>query len=504
MVSTATEAKLVQTAHRDLRDFLQAVEAKGELKQLKGAHWDVEMSGIVELVYREGKGARPAVLFDETPGFPKGFRNLFGTIGSPWRIARALGLNENETQIMQVHENWYQKSKNIKPIPPRYVSTGPVMENVLIGDAIDILKFPIPRYHELDTGRFFGTQHGVIQRDLDTGWVNVGTYRSMVVNKNTLALHAVPGKHGNILMYSKYFPRKQPMPVAIAVGMDPVLWFLSCQTDIPWGSSEYDAAGGIKGEPIEVIKGQFTGLPIPATAEIVIEGEVIPGEWVEEGPFGEWHGYYGNRGLLTVPEPVIHVKAIYHRNNPIFTGSVPAVPPHTFTFFLGVADSVAIRRRLEEFGVPGIKGVWSHYTGSGGLFNVISLEQMYSGHAKKAGVIASQYPAEMGAITVVVEEDLDPSNLEQVLWAVVTRCRLDRQVEFISGCHTNNVNTSIPLKEKRSSDKPVPLTQARMIIDACRDYSWKEDWYPITRVSPDLREQLFAKWKEVLIETGVV
>jgi len=106
----------------------------------------------------------------------------------------------------------------------------------------------------------------------------------------------------------------------------------------------------------------------------------------------------------------------------------PAVPPHTFTLFLAVADSVAIRRRLENFGIPGIKGVWSHYTGSGGLFNVISIDQMFSGHAKKVGVIASQYPAEQGGYTVVVEDDIDPSNLDQVLWAMVTRCRFDRQI----------------------------------------------------------------------------
>ncbi len=167
-------------------------------------------------------------------------------------------------------------------------------------------------------------------------------------------------------------------------------------------------------QPLEVIEGEFTGLPLPARAEIVVEGEVVPGEWVDEGPFGEWHGYYANRGLLSVPEPVIQVKAIYHRNNPIFTCSMPAVPPHTFSLFLSVADSVGIRRRLEAFGIPGIKSVWSHYTGAGGLFNVISIEQMYSGHATKAGVIASQYPAGMGAYTVVKASMFNGINLPSV------------------------------------------------------------------------------------------
>ncbi|MDP2917358.1 MAG: UbiD family decarboxylase [Dehalococcoidia bacterium] len=489
-------------AHADLRDFIQAVEARGELKHVAGANWDVEMGSIVELIYREGKHPKPAVMFDETTGYAKGFRNLFGVLGSTWRIARTLGLPEDKTDPMSVADSWYKKSREIRRIPPKFVTSGPVLENSLTGDKVDVLKFPVPRFHELDKGRYFGTAHCVIQQDPDEGWVNCGTYRVMVVDNKTMALHATPGKHGNIMTYEKYFARKKVMPIAIAVGLDPVLWWLSCQTDTPWGVSEYDAAGGIKGEPLEVIKGEYTGLPFPARAEVVVEGECHPGEFVDEGPFGEWHGYYANRGLLPVPEPVIRVKAIYYRNNPIFTCSQPAVPPHTFTLMLAVADSVAIRRRLEAFGIPGVKSVWAHYTGSGGLFNVISIQQLYSGHARQVGLIASQYPAECGAYTVVVEEDIDPSNLDQVLWAMVTRARLDRQIEILPYCHTNNVHPAIPLKEKRATEHAVPLTAARVVIDACRDLSWKNDWYPIARMSPELRTKLLEKWKSVF--SGVI
>jgi len=165
---------------------------------------------------------------------------------------------------------------------------------------------------------------------------------------------------------------------------------------------------------------------------------------------------------------------------------------------LAVADSVAIRRRLESFGIPGIKGIWAHYTGSGGLFNVISIDQLYSGHARQVGLIASQYPSEMGAYTVIVEEDIDPSNLDQVLWAMVTRSRLDRSIQILPFTHTNNVNTAIPPSEKRSTDKAVPMTAARVVIDACRDFSWKEDWYPIARMSPELRTKTMDKWSSLL------
>jgi len=485
-------------SHTDLRGWLKEVENNGQLKCINGAGWDLEMGSIVELIYREGKDPKPTILFDEIPGYPKGYRALFGMLGSSWRIAKTLGLPEDRIDCLGVADNWYRKARDLRPIAPKFVNSGPVTENTITGDQIDVLKFPVPRFHELDRNRYLGTSHAVIQRDPDDGWVNLGTYRVMVVDRNRLALHATPGKHGNILTYEKYLGRGKVMPIAIAIGLDPVLWWLSCQTDTPWGVSEYDAVGGIKGGPIEVIKGPYTGLPIPARAEIVVEGECHPGEFVDEGPFGEWHGYYANRGLATVPEPVIRVKAVYHRNNPILTCSQPAVPPHTFTLMLAVADSVAIRRRLEGFGVPGIQAIWAHYTGSGGLFNVISIKQLYSGHARQVGLIASQYSAEMGAYTIVVEEDIDPSNLDQVLWAMVTRSRLDRAIQILPHCHTNNVHPAIPPGEKRSTEKGKPLTAARVVIDACRDLSWKEDWYPIARISPELRAKITEKWKAVL------
>ena len=485
-------------SHIDLRDWMKAVESRGELTHITGADWDLEMGAIVELVYREGKHPKPMILFNEVPGYPKGYRTMFGMLGSTWRIAKTLGLPEDQIDPMSLVNNWFEKDKDLRPVPPKLVNSGPVLENTLTGEQIDVLKFPVPRFHEFDRSRYIGTAHAVIQKDPDTGWVNLGTYRIMVVDHNRLALHACPGKHGNILLYERCFPRGQAIPIVIAIGMDPVLWWLSCQRDTPWGISEYEMAGAIKGEPVEIIEGRYSGIPFPAHAEIVIEGECNPGEFVDEGPFGEWHGYYANRGLETVPEPLIRVKAVHHRDNPILTCSQPAVPPHTFTLMLAIADSVSIRRRLESFGIPGVKGVWAHYTGSGGLFNVISIEQLYAGHARQVGQIASQYPSEMGAFTVIVEEDIDPSNLDEVLWAMVTRTRLDRAIQIIPHCHTNNVHPAIPPSEKRATDKAVPLTSSRVVIDACRDLSWKEDWYPIARISPELRTKTVEKWKSVL------
>ncbi len=259
-------------AYRDLREWLQAVENQGEVQHVTGANWDLEMGSIAEIVYREGKSPKPLLIFDDIPDYPKGYRTLFGLLASPWRMATALNLPENDIEPLNLVRNWRNMATSLKFIPPKLVSSGPVQTNSLTGGQIDLLKFPSPRFHELDNGRYLGTGHTVIQKDPDTGWVNVGTYRVMVVDQNRLALHVLESQHGGTILYQKYFARGQSMPVAIAIGVDPALWLAASHSLVPWGISEYDYIGGIRGEPIEVIKGEYTGLPLPAGAEIVVEG----------------------------------------------------------------------------------------------------------------------------------------------------------------------------------------------------------------------------------------
>ena len=486
-------------AYRDLREWLQAVENQGEVQHVTGANWDLEMGSIAEIVYREGKSPKPLLIFDDIPDYPKGYRTLFGLLASPWRIATALNLPENEIEPLNLVRNWRNKATSLQFIPPEFVSSGPVQTNSLTGGQIDLLKFPSPRFHELDNSRYIGTGHTVIQKDPDTGWVNVGTYRVMVVDQNRLALHVLESQHGGTILYQKYFARGQSMPVAIAIGVDPALWLAASHSLVPWGISEYDYIGGIRGEPLEVIEGEYTGLPLPAGAEIVIEGECHPGNLADEGPFGEWHGYYANLGLKSVPEPVIDVKAIYYRDNPILTCAHPAVPPNDFSLCGAVAWSAALWTSLEAQGVPGVKGIWCHEVGCGILFNVISIEQLYAGHSRQVGLIASQYHKIMGRYTVVVEEDIDPSNLEQVIWAMVTRVLPDQSIQILPRCRSGSADPAISAEEKEKYQvAPKPLHASRVIIDTCRPLEWKGDWYPIARISPELRRETLDKWQSLL------
>ena len=146
---------------------------------------------------------------------------------------------------------WRERLAKPASIPPVTVASGPVLENVFTGDDIDLFKFPVPFWHERDGGRYIGTGHVVITRDPDEGWVNVGCYRVMVHDRNTMGMNISPGKHGR-MHRQKYFDRGKPCPVVCCFGVDPLLHMIATRPE-PYGRSEFDAVGGIKGEPVEVI-----------------------------------------------------------------------------------------------------------------------------------------------------------------------------------------------------------------------------------------------------------
>lgn len=489
-------------AYKDLRHFLKAVEGYQELKEFAGVDWNLDMSSFSEFVYHGTKDPKPALLFDEIPGYPKGFRCLFGQTSSARRIAMALSLPEGDDQIERkmLLGNIRSKLKQTSLIPPRFAKSPPVDENVVTGDRVDILNFPSPLFHELDGGRYIGTGCAVITRDPDTGFVNLGTYRVMVVDANRLALHILEGKHAAIIMDEKYFARGKVMPVAVAIGVDPALWFASVRK-VLWGTSEYDYAGMIKGEPIEVFKGLHENLLLPASAEIVIEGECHPGERVGEGPFGEGHGYYANMGLDQVPEPVIRVKAVHYRSDPILTCSTPAIPPSESSLLFAYSSSAMLWEKLDKLGVPGIRDVWCPEVGHGCMLNVIAIEQKYAGHSTEIGSFATHIHdgGGIGKYTIIVDHDIDPSDMNQVLWAVETRTDPGRSIQVVQRCHTTSRDPMVSLDEKKNSNgAPKSLVTSKCFIDACQPYESKSKWYPVARSSQEQRTKVLKKYASLL------
>jgi 4-hydroxy-3-polyprenylbenzoate decarboxylase len=338
----------------------------------------------------------------------------------------------------------------------------------------------------MDKARYIGTANCVITQDPDAGWFNLGTYRNQVYDGKTIGCQITEGKHGRIHR-DKYFERGEKMKVVVLVGQDPLLFMLAA-SPLPEGVSELDFAGGLRGEPIDVIRGPYTGFPIPADAEIAIEAEAVPGMVREEGPFGEWMGYYSDD---TVPRPYLDIKTILHRNNPILTCAPQHKPVDETGLLKGIAGAAQVWRALEACGLPDILGVWNHEAGPATRFTAIQIKQRYPGHARNVLHVACscQGGAYAGKWTVVVDEDIDAGDLDQVLWAMSTRF---------------DPMTDIDLVQKAWASKRDPLYlpgnfNNRILIDACIPYDklLKGTFPPVVDVSPKLRSTLKAKFPQL-------
>ncbi len=502
MDPNAENLKTSDTNYGDLRDWLDQVDRLGELTTIRGADRDLEIPGIWETVSREGGGIRPAMLFDEIPGFPTGFRILFGQLESVRRLALTLRLKLNQTDILSCVKACRDRLRQMELVPPQKVEYGKILENVDSDSNVDLYKFPAPKHHEKDGGRYFGTGHCVISRDPDEGWVNLGTYRCMLFSNQSLGLHMSSGRDARTMM-NKYFSRGEPYKVAVAIGADPALYLSSTMT-VPWGTSEYDFAGGLRGNPIEVLEGPYTKLPIPASAEIVVEGDCQPGDTQLEGPFGEWAGYYANNGLSPVLEPVMRVKTVLYRTNPILTCAQPAKPPSDL-LKEGIFRSALIWDELEKAGVPNVRGVWCDLAGGTRLFNVVSIKQAYPGHSRQAGMIASQCGSGVyiGRYTVVVDDDIDVTDLKDVIWAMSTRADPDRSIEIIRRCRSSSADPAISPDVKTTSHNPDDTFTSKAIIDACWPYEWKDRAFPVVQVSPEMHHKILKKWgRQLKLETA--
>ncbi|MCZ7562718.1 MAG: UbiD family decarboxylase [Burkholderiales bacterium] len=470
--------------YRDLREWLDIARELGLLKELDGAHWDLEIGAITEIERRRRLEGSSVLLFDRIAGYPEGYRVLTNADNPIPLVARSLGLPAARGGLAFVRE-WKERMKRFEPLPPARVEAGPVLENVFRGPAIDVLKFPVPRWNELDGGRYIGTDCVVITRDPEEGWVNLGTYRVQVHDRDRLGLYISPGKDGRIQM-EKAFARNERFPVAMTFGQDPLLLY-AASFHLPWGTCEYDYAGWARRAPIEVIAGPVTGLPIPAHAEIAIEGFVDPGEVQDEGPFGEFTGYYASDRR---PAPVVHVESLMHRNRPILTGSPMGRPPSVV--FYDLITSATLWNAMEAAGVPDVRGVYVHHMAPTTMFTAISITQRYPGHARQAGAaaIACRGGAYMGRYYVVVDEDIDPSNIDEVIWAMATRSDPEKDIEVLRRCWSGPLDPIVPPGEKGFN--------SRAIIDACRPYEWRNEFPRVVESSPALRARVLEKWGHII------
>jgi 4-hydroxy-3-polyprenylbenzoate decarboxylase len=468
--------------YKGLRDWITEADKLGELKRLNGADWDLEIGALTEVSAREMEN-RYALLFDDIKGYPKGHRVLTNFLGSVKRLALTVGF-PTDFNILQFVNSWRKFEEGLRPIDPREISTCEVFKNHRKGSKIDLLEFPVPRWHEHDGGRYIGTADCIITRDPDNGWINVGTYRVQVIDHDKVSVQMAPGRHGRI-HYQKHFARGKSCPIAMVFGVDP-LTFMVAASGAPFGTSEYAYAGGIRGEPIEVVQALHTNLPVPASAELVIEGEMVPGQEVLEGPFGEFTGHYAGGESM---EPLVYVRAIMYRDEPIITGASPARPPgYDSVYWQPLLWSGMIWTQLEKVGVPDVRGVWIHHPGAR-FFIVVSIKQRYAGHAKQAALIASQCigGAHMNKWVIVVDDDVDPTNINDVLWAMSVRCDPERDIDISRDTWSQRLD---PMQHDNLSSKA--------IVNACKPYAQINSFPKTVEVSQKLRVQVLEKWSSVL------
>ncbi|MDO8634736.1 MAG: UbiD family decarboxylase, partial [Dehalococcoidia bacterium] len=300
---------------RDNREFIDVLKKHKELVEInEQVHWDMEMGAIVR---RASEIGAPAPLFLNVKDYP-GSRVLGGPVANFKRIALAMGMDA-DTHPREVIREFTKRSNN--PIKPVLVKDAPCQENVIKGDDVDLSMFPAPMVHGGDGGRYIGTWHFVLADDPDEGWSNWGMYRQMLHNERHMGGLILPASDmGKIKV--KYESQGKTMPFATVIAPDPLSAIASTVSPPP-GISEVDLAGGLMGKAIELVQCKTVDLRVPATAEIILEGEILKDVFVDEGPFGEYTGY---RSSPRMPRAVYKVNCITFRNNPIFAMTNMGIP----------------------------------------------------------------------------------------------------------------------------------------------------------------------------------
>ena len=470
-------------AFSDIREFIARLEKEGDAQRIEEeVDWNLEAGAMTR---RSIEQDLPAPFFQKLKGYPQGYR-LFGeALSTHRRIAIAMEMDANTSVKELIKE--YSKRKQ-SPIKPILVKNGPCKENIRKGNDVNLLEFPVPFIHEGDGGRYIGTWHLTICKDLNSNWVNWGTYRHMLHDKNTIGLQAGPPTHLRRIMQG-WEDKGKPMEIAIALGVEPIST-LCAAAPIAYGVSELDIIGGIRREPMQLIKCETVDLEVPATAEIVIEGEVGHQETMEEGPFGEYTGFMGGH---REPRPVIRVKAVTFRNNPILTMANEGTPVTATHATQSVTRSAECFDILRAQGVP-VTGAYEFPEGC----TLVVVVAIRAGLARADDVAHAIWASRLGVSTpyvIVVEDDVDPFDLKQVLHAVVSKCHPWRGIVRLERTRGQALLPFLSRNEQKN------LIGARAYFDC----TWPADWDPndiptkcsFEKMYPlDIQQKAVAKWRK--------
>ncbi|MBR0604069.1 UbiD family decarboxylase [Bacillus safensis] len=408
-------------SYRDLREFLDLLESENQLVRIKD---EVMPEPDLSAIGRSAPDMEnaPAVLVEKVKGYKTPV--VLNVHGSWQNHALMLNMDKNtpvKEQFFELERIWDRY-----PIKPVWVDKkdAPVKEVVIEEDINLFDVLPLFRINEFDAG-FYLSKALVVSKDPNKPESyeeqNAGTYRIQVKGKDKVGIQPLP--FHDIAVHLKHAEEKnEPLPIAICLGNDPVLSFMA-STPIEYAQSEYDFAGALKGEAIELTKSEHGQLDIPARSEVVLEGYIMPREREIEGPFGEFPGSYSGARL----QPIVKITKITHRQNPIFENLYLGMPWTEIDYLMALNTSLPLYKQLKR-DFPEVEAVNAMYTH--GIGTIVSTKSRLGGYGKAVAMRLLSTPHGMPytKIAIIVDEFADPFNLEQVMWALTTRVRPDKDV----------------------------------------------------------------------------
>ncbi len=480
--------------YKDLRDFLSQLEARGELKRI-GVAVDprLEMTEICDRTLKQGG---PALLFEN----PKGHAipvlgNLFGT---PRRVALGMGRESVEAlrevgQLLAMlrepeppqglKDAWEKLGvfRQVFRMPPNKVGTAACQQNRLEGEEVDLKKFPIQTCWPGDAGPLI-TWGLTVTRGTRKPRQNLGIYRQQLIGRNKLIMRWLAHRGGALDFrdWQEVHPG-EPFPVAVALGADPAT-ILGAVTPVPDNLSEYSFAGLLRGARTEVVKCISNDLMVPASAEIVLEGHILPGETAAEGPFGDHTGYYNEVESF----PVFTVTHITHRDDPIYHSTYTGRPPDE-PAVLGVAlNEVFVPILQKQF--PEITDFYLPPEGCSYRIACVSMKKQYPGHAKRVmfGIWSFLRQFMYTKFIIVTDDDVNVRDWKDVIWAVTTRMDAARDCTIVE-------NTPIDYLDFAS---PVSGLGSKIGFDATNKWpgETRRQWGRPIAMSDEVKRRVDALW----------
>ena len=507
---TASSIERRPVAFGDLRGWIAALREAGELRDI-GAEvdWNIELGTILRLA--QGAGDGPALLFDNIKDYngpASRCRRLFGGgLGSYRRVAMMLGCPP-ETHPRELVR--LGRTILTDRLPPRLVATGPVKQNILRGDEINLLDFPVPFWNRVDGGRYIMSYAACVTRHPETGVMNVGIYRGMVGGRDVIPMLIWRAQHiGH--HFTAWSQLGRPMPIAFVIGWEPVLGFCAGQP-VPAGICEYDVMGAIRGAPVELVKCETVDLEVPASAEIVVEGLVStnPDDFVMEGPYAEFTGYVaGDRS----PKPAARVTCITHRDDPILRGTVEGSLPGSFSenaICSSVMRSATAWNVLDRAGVPGVVDVFGPPVHAG-INLLVSITQSYRNQAKQvANALWGSSAAHVRYKHVtVVDDDIDIHDYAAVDWAIAYRVNAgEGDVAIMHNTFGAGLDPAVRRRDRNAALFGTGKWH-RLLIDATMNLDYDPDpdlggarFPPTVWPSPQDEQAVRARWAELGLPAG--